>query len=74
MRRIVLFLAPVLLLAGCATTTEPGWQGTGARPFDGARASCQAPVQASADEAEAQGATAFAACMRTHGWTRGTPG
>ncbi len=72
MRRIAVFLAPVLLLVGCATTTEPGWQGNGAKPFDGARASCQAQVQAISDPA--QSAAAFEACMRTHGWTRGTSG
>lgn len=63
-------LLPLLFLASCATTNEPGWKGTGAKPFDGARDSCQAQAREAGDrDAEA---AAFEACMQAHGWSKGT--
>lgn len=35
-------VAVAVLVAGCATTHDPGWQGTGATHFDAAQAECRA--------------------------------
>lgn len=57
-----------LLLAGCATTRDPGWQGNEATPFGAAQAQCRAEATAS-PESDREGR--FTACMARHGWTRG---
>jgi hypothetical protein len=57
---ILLLLAT---LPGCASTSEPGWTGSGASPFDAARAEC---LQQSQDHDQA----AFEACMASKGWRR----
>lgn len=61
--------AAALLLAGCVTVIDAsdngyGWTGSGAQPFDGAKADCVR--QAGSDE----GTTAFVTCMADKGWTR----
>lgn len=55
-----------LLLAACATH-DPGWSGSGAEPFDAAKADCEA--EAAALPAAGRDA-AFEACMARRGWTR----
>jgi|GEM_PF-1481686 len=63
-------VAPLLVLtvlAACATT-EPGWTGEGAVPFDTALAQCRddvanIPVQATRE-------AKLAECMAAKGWTR----
>lgn len=61
--------AAALLLAGCVTVIDAsddgyGWTGSGAQPFDAAKADCVR--QAGSDE----GTTAFVTCMADKGWTR----
>lgn len=63
-------IAPLLLLlalAACATT-DPGWTGQGAEPFDSARHACLAQVADEADEAMRD--AAFERCMAERGWHR----
>lgn len=60
--KIILSVAALLLLAACATTSESGWTGSGAQPFDAALAECQ--VQANGDNA------ALETCMAGKGWAR----
>jgi hypothetical protein len=61
-------MAATMLLAGCATLHDPGWEGADAQPFDQARAQCEAEAAAVA-AGDARDA-AFAACMAAKGWTR----
>lgn len=58
--------AAFLLAVGCATT-DPGWEGAGATPFDSADADCAKAAGGRAGDA----ATAYEQCMARHGWTRG---
>jgi outer membrane biogenesis lipoprotein LolB len=56
------------VLAACTTTSEPGWTGTDAAPFDASLSECQRavahiPLQAT-HEAK------LAECMAAKGWTR----
>lgn len=67
MRHHGLFIFPLLLaLASCATH-DPGWRGTRAESFDGAKTACEA--EAAAVDAGGRDA-AFEACMARRGWTR----
>ena len=58
-------LAAAVSASACATT-EPGWEGQGAEPFDAARAACEAETATVASDREA----AFEACMNARGWSR----
>lgn len=76
MRRLsasVLALAAAAALSACATVNEPGWTGSGAEPFDAARADCEAQAagQSSPNATDDQRRAAFEACMAARGWTRG---
>ncbi|MDX1571162.1 MAG: hypothetical protein R3200_11795 [Xanthomonadales bacterium] len=57
-----------LALVGCTTTSDPGWEGKGATPFDTAEARCLKEAQAE-DPGTAR-EHAFTDCMARHGWTR----
>jgi hypothetical protein len=64
---------PILILAaacatGCASLHEGGWNGTGAEPFDGAKAACESAAAAKPEGAERD--AAFDACMAGKGWHR----
>lgn len=66
----VVTVACASMLAACATT-DPGWSGEGAVPFDTAQVECRAEVaSASAEMRESR----FEACMARRGWTRGEAG
>lgn len=75
MRRLSV-LAPTLaaagILAGCATS-DPGWRGSGAEPFDAARTDCEAQAASltGPNTTDEQRRSAFEACMAARGWTRG---
>lgn len=56
-----------LLLSACATTSDPGWRGQGATPFDSAQAECR--IEASASSPDGRDAR-FTTCMARHGWHR----
>lgn len=68
MRNRIPHLLPLLLIASCATTHEPGWSGSGATPFNAARDSCQAQAQDAGDHSAQE--RAFVDCMRSLGWSR----
>lgn len=51
------------LLAACASTSDPGWTGTDATPFDAAKARCEIETQTTEGEA-------FELCMAALGWRR----
>lgn len=56
----------VLLLAmatGWTSTSQPGWRGSDAEPFDGARALCE-------QQTSGQDHEAFDVCMASKGWRR----
>ena len=53
----------VATLPGCASTSEPGWTGSGAEPFDAAEAECL-------EQAQGHDPAAFEACMASKGWHR----
>jgi len=57
-----------VLAAGCATISDPGWQGTGATPFDAAQAECRDEAAALPQDSRDE---RFKACMAGHGWTPG---
>lgn len=60
--------ASSLLFAGCATTSDPGWQGRDATAYNAAVSACRNETATSpADLREDR----FDACMSRHGWTRG---
>lgn len=61
-----LLLAAVLLSA-CATS-NPGWTGSGAEPFDVALASCEEQVKGAPEEENRD--AALESCMAERGWTR----
>jgi hypothetical protein len=65
-----LFAIPMLagLLAACATTHDKGWQGSGAKPFDTAKAGCES--ESLAQPAGDLRTQAFETCMATQGWHR----
>jgi hypothetical protein len=65
MRRSVGFVIGIAAaaLSACASTHEPGWTGSGATPFDTAKARCQIETQT------VEG-PAFEACMQALGWRR----
>jgi hypothetical protein len=66
---IVVFVlaAAMLPVNGCATT-EPGWTGTGAQPFDQALSECHAQVDVIAVQQKRE--SALEVCMAEKGWTR----
>lgn len=65
--RTLIAVATAVLVAGCASVSERGWQGTGAEPFDRASAACNTEVANVAPERKNE---AFEACMARHGWHR----
>lgn len=58
---------PFLLLNACATT-ESGWTGSGAEPFDQAYADCKGRTSALGGHDDRK--FAIDACMANKGWTR----
>jgi hypothetical protein len=64
-QRLILFCA-VLSLGACATSNA-GWTGSGAQPFDASLAECTATTQNIPDAGTR--ATALNQCMATKGWT-----
>ncbi len=66
-RRTGILIAAASLLAACATT-DPGWTGSGAQPFDQALSQCRAQVATVTGEQERQ--IALYHCMAEKGWRR----
>ncbi len=66
MLRIAL-LSVLVSLSACATS-EAGWTGSGAQPFDNALAGCKTTTQ-NIPDANTR-AAALNQCMVTKGWTR----
>lgn len=66
--RLTLLMLFTLAATGCATLHDRGWQGSGAEPFDGAKAACEA--ESATIEAGAARTAAFEACMAGKGWRR----
>jgi hypothetical protein len=60
-------VAAALVLSACASSSEPGWTGTDATPFDSATARCQIETQQVEGEA-------FERCMEALGWRRQVDG
>lgn len=56
-------IAAALLMSACASTSDPGWTGTDATPFDAAKARCEIETQTTEGET-------FEACMAGLGWRR----
>jgi hypothetical protein len=67
-RRIRPLIVFACALAGCATTADRGWTGSGAQPFDQAIAECKTAVPAPLNTHE--GKVALERCMAGKGWTR----
>jgi len=68
LRRLVLLAAVAsLALAACATTNQ-GWSGQNASPFDTAQADCDGKTRDLPAGKERE--SAFDACMKEHGWRR----
>lgn len=65
--RLPLFVLALSILAGCATSNR-GWSGDNATPFDTAQADCDAKTRALPAGKERE--SAFDACMQDHGWRR----
>lgn len=63
----VVTLSAALLLASCAATSEPGWTGSGAEPFDAAQAACRTATER-VDPALRE--HEFQRCMAERGWRR----
>ena len=64
--RIAMLFVLALASSACATS-DPGWTGTGAEPFDAAQAECERLAQtSSADDRD----DSIKACMAERGWTR----
>ena len=62
-----LAIALCLAATACASTSERGWTGHGAEPFDAAESACRsATVNADAAAREHE----FEACMAQRGWRR----
>ena len=68
MKAIAVAAAILTTLAACATTDEPGWQGSAATPFDTARRHCEAQVVRQMTDMQKD--AAFDACMAGQGWHR----
>lgn len=66
MRLLACFLA-VLCLTACASDASRGWSGSGATPFDSAKAKCEQTV---AGKSGAEREAAYEACMQAEGWSR----
>lgn len=62
-----LVLLVLSALAGCATSNR-GWSGGNAAPFDTAQADCDAKTKGLPAGKERE--SAFDACMKDHGWRR----
>lgn len=67
--RLLVATSLSLSLAGCAATSEPGWQGKDATAFGTAETLCQGEA---ADVAGSERDFVFRACMARHGWTPGS--
>ena len=67
-RKVLLHSLALLSLTSCATT-EPGWTGQGAIPFDEAQAACEGATLDIADEAARY--AVMTECMAAKGWSRG---
>ena len=65
-RRFALLVAASLGLVAC--TTNRGWSGENATPFDTAQADCDAKTRDLPAGKERE--SAFDACMKDHGWRR----
>lgn len=63
----IIFIAAMLAMNGCATT-EPGWTGSGAQPFDQALSECHTQVDVIANQQERE--AALETCMAAKGWRR----
>lgn len=61
--RHLLAVAALSAITACASSSEPGWTGHDAMPFDNAKASCQIETQ-TVDGPD------FERCMASKGWTR----
>lgn len=61
-----LIAAILITMVGCATTDEPGWQGSAATPFDTARRHCEAEAVRRMTDLTTE--AAFKACMAQQGW------
>jgi hypothetical protein len=67
MRLMILLLAALGVLSGCATHRDPGWQGNDAHPFGTADSICQSEANATA---RVERDMVYRGCMTRHGWTR----
>ena len=65
-RRFALLVAASLALVAC--TTNRGWSGENATPFDTAQADCDGKTRELPAGKERE--SAFDACMKEHGWRR----
>ena len=63
----LLLATAVLAIAGCATSSDPGWHGSPATAMGTADAVCSAEAQ---DHGASESGMAYEACMRRQGWTR----
>ena len=68
MSRLIPIAAMLVALGACATSDEPGWEGSAATPFDTARRHCEA--QAVRQMTEMPQDVAFETCMAGQGWRR----
>lgn len=59
----LLIMTVVAALFGCQSLSDRGWVGSGAEPFDAARAACQTKTK---NESDAD----FETCMASKGWRR----
>ena len=66
MRSLIPTILAAVFAAACASTSEPGWTGSNATPFDTAKARCEIETQTLEGEA-------FERCMAALGWTRRAP-
>lgn len=66
--RLACGFSVLALLTACATS-DPGWTGTGAEPFDQALADCHTQVDVIPEQVERE--PALDRCMAAKGWTRG---
>lgn len=66
MKHLVI-LPAALLAAACASTSGPGWTGTGAEPFDAAQSACRTATERVAPALREH---EFQRCMAERGWRR----
>lgn len=65
--RLKCVIPAIVALSACATS-DPGWIGSGAEPFDQALAACHAQVAKIQNQVERE--AALYRCMAVKGWTR----